>query len=379
MEIGEGVIDYENILNQIYRRARDRTYEFNLMLVGVKGIGKSSLVRSLFRGKIEPKETDGEAALNEYSSVIEGIEARLRLRVVETSNFRSHQPGQYIDYIDDKMNTYFVNQRRLPRQDIEDTRVHCCLYLIPLYGKMRLEEDDIECMKVLHERVNLIPIIPKSEFYNASQKTKFKENILADLKKHGINYYNFSFDERVDEDRARVVRQEAERFPFAVVAADEPVMEGKHPRWLRKTDACTIDIFDKKYDFEALSKLLIRHCMLDLINNTHVKHYAKFKKALLQKAQNEGYEILEDIGLEPHEIFRIEYEHLQRSHPDKTSLERWLTESEAELQQLRNKLNDLKSRSRQAPPSKLPILPEKPEFLKTRGTGAHQSIRGWPS
>lgn len=377
-DIKEDVIDFGEIVNQIYRREMRRTFQFNLMLVGLSGIGKSSLVRSLFDGKIKPKEADGGPRLNEYWEVLEDNGVNLRLRCIETSNFRTHDPKVYLDYIEDKLQTYFVAQRRQSTSKIDDSRVHCCLYLIPPHGKMRLEDEDIECMKALHERVNLIPIIPKSEFYESSQKAKFKENILTDLKRHGINYFTFVFDEKEDEDRARIVKQEAERFPFAVVAADEPVVENNRSRWIRKTDSCIIDIYDKKYDFDALSGLLICHCMINLIDSTHVRHYANYKAQLLDRAQREGFKVLEEVGLNGREICRIKYETIMSTRSDRPTLQQLRQEREARTQELRNKLKELKARSsqQQAPPPKMqkpeithpkpPILREKPEFLRAR-------------
>ena len=271
----EGVIDFADIINQINRREMNRTFEFNIMLIGLTGVGKSTLVTSLFRGMVKPEEAVGGSKLNEYEELLEENGVKLKLRCTETSNFDSHNINLYTQYIDEKLRAYFITQRRQSSWNIQDTRIHCCLYLIPPYGKMKLRDDDLDCMRALHDKVNLIPIIAKADTYNSSQLAKFKENILADLKLNEINYYRFSFDEKEDEERFKAVKQEVERFPFAVVAAEEPLVENHRTRWIRSTLCGHIDIFDKRYDFDALAKLLIRHCMLNLIDDTHVKHYAK--------------------------------------------------------------------------------------------------------
>lgn len=286
-------IDFADITNQINRREMNRTYEFNLMLVGSNGIGKSTLVKSLFQGMIKPEEVSHrDGKLNEYVELLEENGVKLRLRCIETSNFDSIGAAEtriFVKYIDEQLRSYFKAQRRLSSWSIEDTRVHCCLYLIPPYGKMKLRKEDVDCMLALHEKVNLVPILTHADSFNSVQLVKFKENILADLESYGVKYFKFSHDDKEDEERFKAVKAEAERFPFAVVAADEPIIDGKKARWVRHTITGSMDIADnRKCDFDALAKLVIRHCMLDLIDNTHVKHYAKFKSELLAATRVEG-------------------------------------------------------------------------------------------
>lgn len=341
-------IDFADIINQINRREMNRTYEFNLMLVGLTGLGKSTLVKSLFQGMIIPEDSNQEPKLNRYSAVLEENGVKLRLTCIETSNYDSHSSLEYVRYIDEQLKSYFVSQRRRSSWNILDTRVHCCLYLIPPYGKMKLRKEDIDCMKALHEKVNLIPVIAKSDTFNSLQLDKFKENILADLEQNDIHCFKFQHDDKEDEERFKSVKVEAERFPFAIVAADEPICDNKKNRWIRSTISGQIDIADNtKCDFDALAKLLIRHCMLDLMDSTHVRHYGqKFKKELLEASQMQNCRNLQALGLKPHEIKRIEHDidpvkrKLMNSN---RSLEKQRLEMERELQGLRHRIQTLKT------------------------------------
>lgn len=307
-EIMGDFIDFAEITNQICRREMNRTYEFNVFLVGPNGIGKSTLIKSLFQGMIKPVDTQ-TAKLNEYTELLEENGVKLRLSCIETSNFERLETDVLVKYIDKQFESYFKAQRRLSAWKIRDTRVHCCLYLIPPYGKMKLRQEDIDCMAALHEKVNLVPIISRADSFNSVQLEKFKENILADLAANNIKYFKFQYDDKEDEERFKKVKVESERFPFAIVAADEPVFEDKRYKWIRQTISGKINIVDNtKCDFDALAKLLIRHCMLDLIDSTHVKHYAKFKSELLQTAKLRNFENLQRMGLEAHEIRRIEHD-----------------------------------------------------------------------
>ncbi len=50
----------------------------------------------------------------------------------------------------------------LNRKNIVDTRVHCCLYFIPPYGH-GLRQIDLEFMRRLQYKVNLIPVVAKAD------------------------------------------------------------------------------------------------------------------------------------------------------------------------------------------------------------------------
>lgn len=311
-------IDFAEIQNQVFRREMARIYEFNLMVVGSNGMGKSTLVRSLFRGMIKPTQiTRGEPKLNEYTDLLEEKGVSLRLRCVETSGFNyinKDVTNMLVDYIDKQYKDYFKAQRRASPWKIEDPRVHCCLYLIPPYGDMRLRQEDIDCMKALHERVNIVPVIAQADARNENELKELKENILNDLEANKIKYFRFQHDDKEDEERARLVKSYAERLPFAVMATNEPekivLDENKIVwRWIRQTMGGPIDIEDnKKCDFEALAKLLIRHCMLDFIDSTHNKHYAKFKVELLESSKLDSNKNLLAMGLANHEVRRLEYD-----------------------------------------------------------------------
>lgn len=299
-------IDFADIKNQIERREKNRIFEFNLMLVGKIGVGKSTLVKSLFKGLIKPENPDRGAELHEYVNILEENKVRLRLRCIESSNYKKHESKHYTDYIDQKLRTFFLNQIRHSSWNIEDQRVHCCLYLIEPYGKMKLQEEDIECMKALHNRVNLVPVIVGADRFNSNQLEEFKLNIKSALCENGIRCFEFTPNEKEDEERSRAIKKATERFPFAIVSADEPVTEDGRTRWVRTTGLGSIDIFESRvYDFDALAKLLIRHCMLDLMDTTHIVHYAEFKRQILNDAYASGGESLKRIGLDQTEVLRI--------------------------------------------------------------------------
>ena len=58
--------------------------------------------------------------------------------------------------------TFFCYLLGLNRKNIVDQRVHCCLYFIPPYGH-GLRQIDLEFLKRLQYKVNLVPVIGKAD------------------------------------------------------------------------------------------------------------------------------------------------------------------------------------------------------------------------
>ncbi len=60
-----------------------------------------------------------------------------------------------------------------------------CLYFVPPYGH-GLRPLDIEALKSLQTRVNVIPIIAKADILTPVEVKKMKDQILEDLRTHQI-------------------------------------------------------------------------------------------------------------------------------------------------------------------------------------------------
>ena len=106
---------------------------------------------------------------------------RLRLTVVDTPGFGdfvnnddSWQP--IVENIEQRFDAYLDAENKVNRTNIVDNRVHACVYFIQPTGHA-LKPLDIEVMRRLHTKVNLIPVIAKADTLTDEEITSFKERV----------------------------------------------------------------------------------------------------------------------------------------------------------------------------------------------------------
>lgn len=83
-----------------------------------------------------------------------------------------------METIESRFDAYLEQENRVNRSKITDTRVNACLYFIAPTGHS-LKALDIEFMKRLHKKVNLIPVIAKSDTMTNEEIVAFKERVCA--------------------------------------------------------------------------------------------------------------------------------------------------------------------------------------------------------
>lgn len=90
------------------------------------------------------------------------------------NNRDSWQP--IVEFLDDQHESYMLQEQQPHRQNKIDLRVHACLYFIRPTGHT-LKPLDIEVMKRLCTRVNLIPVIAKADTLSPTELAKFKQRV----------------------------------------------------------------------------------------------------------------------------------------------------------------------------------------------------------
>jgi septin family protein len=110
----------------------------------------------------------------------------VRLTVIDTPGFGDYVNNRdswmpIIEFLDDQHESYMLQEQQPRRQDKIDLRVHACLYFIRPTGHT-LKPLDIEVMKRLCSRVNLIPVVAKADTLSPADLAKFKAKVcLAEI------------------------------------------------------------------------------------------------------------------------------------------------------------------------------------------------------
>jgi septin 7 len=113
------------------------------------------------------------------------------------NNNQSWQP--ILNNIDMRFDAYLEQENRVNRAKMVDNRVHACLYFIEPTGHA-LKALDVEFMKRLCNKVNLIPVIAKSDTLSEEETAHFKERILRDLEYHRIEIFRAPAYDKDDEE-----------------------------------------------------------------------------------------------------------------------------------------------------------------------------------
>ena len=79
-------------------------------------------------------------------------------------------------FVDDQHESFLRQESQPVRSNIQDLRVHACLYFINPTGHS-LSALDICVMKELGRRCNLIPVIAKADSVSPSVLQAFKERV----------------------------------------------------------------------------------------------------------------------------------------------------------------------------------------------------------
>lgn len=197
-----------------------------------------------------------------------------------------------LNYIDEQYEKYLSNETGLNRRQVRDTRVHCCFYFIDS-SNFGLKPIDVQFLKHLQYKINIIPLIAKADCLTSSEKHALKKQINAELKKHKIQVYIPDCDP--DEDPAfqvrcldliqfdlnsslfqNVVDELKKSSPFAVSAScDTVIVNGRKVR-ARQYPWGTVSIDDPEHsDFEKLHSMLMSHMqdMRDITNEVHYENY----------------------------------------------------------------------------------------------------------
>lgn len=267
-----------------------------MMVVGESGLGKTTLVNTLFTTELSPpknysrrhhKQLDKLTEVEIIKAELEEKQFKVKLTVIDTPGFGDYVNNRdswspIVDFIDDQHEAYMRQEQQPQRNEKIDLRVHACLYFIRPTGHT-LKPLDIEIMKRLGTRVNLIPVVAKADTITQNDLFLFKQRIREVIAAQGIRIYQPAM-ENDDEAAAEHARMLTDAIPFSIIGSTEDVqtpdgrvVKGREYLW------GVAEVENESHcDFRKLRSLLIRTHMLDLISTTEELHYENYRQQQME-------------------------------------------------------------------------------------------------
>ncbi|CDS10567.1 hypothetical protein LRAMOSA11053 [Lichtheimia ramosa] len=292
VSVSSSGIGVAHLPNQRHKIVTKRGAKFTVMVCGESGVGKTTFVNTLFTASIKDhknpakrhaKQLDRTVEIEITKAELEEQMFKVKLSVIDTPGFGDYVNNRdswlpVIEFIDDQHENYMRQEQQPSRQGIIDMRVHACLYFIRPNGH-GLKPLDIEIMKRLGSRVNLIPVIAKADTLTQKDLKVFKQKILETIEAQNIRVYScpIESDDEVTTQRNKDIMS---AMPFSVIGSTQMVRtpDGRQVLGRQYAWGCAEVENEQHSDFKKLRNLLIRTHMLDLISTTEETHYENYRQ-----------------------------------------------------------------------------------------------------
>lgn len=288
-------VGFDTITRQIEKKLLKKGFLFNLLLVGQTGLGKTTLLNTLFASHLIDSKAPKKPSLSvrqtteivKVSHVLEENGVQLALNIVDTPGYGDlvNNDGCWepiVNYIREQHNEYLRKELTAERdQSFRDPRVHCCLYFLSPTGHA-LKPIDIIVLQKISQIVNVIPLIAKADSLTMEERAHFKRRIQEELTFHNIKLYPYDSPNDDKEERALndVIRR---TIPFAVIGSERNVVvDGKAVRG-RRNRWGTVNVENENHcEFNQLRTFLTQTHLQDLIETTSTVHYEIVRERTLK-------------------------------------------------------------------------------------------------
>ena len=130
--------------------------------------------------KTAPSVCDSPGMVSPCLEVTEGG-VTLRVTVLESAGFGGGMNNErcwepVLQTLETRLEDFLAQERAIDRSAIADRRIHACIYMIPPNGHT-LRPLDLQVMKMIHQRVNLIPIIAKADTLTDNDMASFRQRV----------------------------------------------------------------------------------------------------------------------------------------------------------------------------------------------------------
>lgn len=269
--------------NQSEKHAKLNGVNFNIMVAGGSGLGKSSFINTLLGTDL--------LKVNGYKISEERIEVTkanltedsfpLNLNIMETSGYGMNINDQgswlpVLEFVEDQLRKYFFQDQQPDRSKKTDTRIHVCIYFLPL-SISSISPLDLETLKGLCKIVNVIPVVSKSDCLSDDELDIYRQESRNLFLQHGIKFC----DSITDEEVYHIV---SDHHPFFHISCDGSETGFKEK--IREYPWGAINIEDNTIcDFSLIRQLIMSDYMLEFILSTE-SHYLQFRERFLTEISN---------------------------------------------------------------------------------------------
>jgi septin 3/9/12 len=287
-------VGFDTITTQIEHRLLKKGFQFNILVAGYSGLGKSTLVNTLFSSHLvdshgrksvdEPISKTSEISVSSHQLVENNV--RLNINVIDTPGFGDQINNDkcwepIVRYIKEQYSLYLRKELTAQRErHIQDTRVHAVLYFIQPNNR-GLRSVDVIALKKLSEISNVIPVIAKADTLTLEERETFRKTLQREFEFHEFTLYPFDSDDLLEEER-ELNNSIRSIIPFAVIGSETEItidgqaFKGRRTRW------GTINVEDiNQSEFVYLRDFLTRTHLQDLIETTSYVHYENFRSKQL--------------------------------------------------------------------------------------------------
>ncbi|KAM4554961.1 septin-8-A-like isoform 2-T2 [Odontesthes bonariensis] len=350
LELG-GHVGFDSLPDQLVSKSVAQGFCFNILCVGETGIGKSTLMNTLFNTTFENEEAshyEQEVKLRSQTYELQESNVNLKLTIVHTVGFgdqinkeESFKP--ITDYIDEQFESFLEEELKIKRSlwNYHDSRIHVCLYFIAPNGHS-LKSLDLVTMKKLDSKVNIIPVIAKADSISRIDLDKLKIKIMSELVSNGVQIYQFPTE---DEAVAEINSSMNTLLPFAVVGSTEDIKVGNKMVKARLYPWGSVQVENESHcDFVKLREMLLRVNMEDLREQTHAHHYELYRRCKLEEMgfkdkgpDSQPFSLQETYETKRKEFF-IELQHKEESM--RQMFVNKVKETEAELKEKEKELHE---------------------------------------
>ncbi|KAK9325243.1 Septin-domain-containing protein [Lipomyces orientalis] len=337
-----------------------------IMVAGISGTGRTTFVNTLCGKKVlesaaeetyDPKQAHLDNGINIHPITVDLDEegTRLSLTIVDTPGFGDNVNNEacfaeIIGYLERQYDDILAEESRIKRNPrFRDNRVHVLLYFITPTGH-GLRELDIELMKRLSPRVNVIPVVGKADTMTPAELADAKKLIMEDIEYYKIPIYNFPYD--VEEDDEQTVVENADlraKLPFAIVGSTDYFDIGGKNVLARQYPWGYVEVENSRHsDFVALRSALLGSHLADLKEVTHDFLYENYRTEKLSSGV-EG-ELNSSLNHEElaNQSFLLKEEQLRRDEEKLREIElkvqREITEKRQELLAREHELREMEAR-----------------------------------